>query len=114
MPKEDEQILKYKHGKKPFKAPFFISFDNEVLLPKMSSSQNNPEESYTEKKAENIPSGCAWSLTCSYDSTKNKNGHCRGEDCIKRLCEKFKELALETINYEEKEMIPLTDEEVKF
>ena len=60
MPTEDEKILKYKHGEKSLKAPFLISFDNEVLLPKMSFSQNNPDKSQTEKKAEHIPSGCAW------------------------------------------------------
>ena len=45
MPKEDEKILKYKHGETSLKAPFLISFDNEVLLPKMSFSQNNPDKS---------------------------------------------------------------------
>ena len=30
------------------------------------------------------------------------------------LCEKVKELAFEIINYEEKELKPLTDEEIKF
>ena len=52
--------------------------------------------------------------SCFFDSTKNKNGYFRGEDCIKRLCEKFIELALEIINYEENEMIPLIDEDIKF
>ena len=86
----------------------------KFFLLKINSSQNNPEESYTEKEAKHIPSGCACSLTCFFDSTKNKNGYFRGEDCIKRLCEKFIELALEIINYEENEMIPLIDEDIKF
>ena len=50
MPKEDEKILKYKLREKSLKAPFLISFENEFLLPKMSSSQNNPEKSSREKK----------------------------------------------------------------
>ena len=79
MPTEDGKILKYKHGEKSLKAPFLISFDNEVLLPKMSFSQDNPNKSQTEKKAEYIPSGCAWSLTCSFDSTKNKYGYFRSQ-----------------------------------
>ena len=114
MPKEYEKALKYNHGEKSLKAPFVIYFDNEVFFLKINSSQNNPEESYTEKEAKHIPSGCACSLTCFFDSTKNKNGYFRGEDCIKRLCEKFIELVLEIINYEENEMIPLIDEDIKF
>ena len=75
----------------------------------MHSSQNNPEKSYTEEKAKHIPSDCAWYLTCSFDSTKNKHSFFRGDDCNQRLCKKFEELALETIDYEEKEIIPITD-----
>ena len=45
-------------------APFFISFDTDSLLPKMPSGQNNPEKSYTEKKAKHTPSGYAWSTIC--------------------------------------------------
>ena len=55
MPNEDSKILKYNHGEKSLKATFFISFDNEVLLPKIPSSQNNLEKSYTERKAKHIP-----------------------------------------------------------
>ena len=50
MPNVNNKILKYNYGEKSLKAPFLISFDNEVLLPKMSFSQNNPKKSYTEKK----------------------------------------------------------------
>ena len=47
---------------------------------------------------------------------KNKNRHkfCRRKDCIKNFCNDLKELVTETINYEEKEMIPLKDKEIKF
>ena len=38
----------------------------------------------------------------------------RGKDCIKRFCSDLKELATKIINYKEKEMIPLTDNENKF
>ena len=77
----------------------------------MHSCQNNLENYYTEKKAKHIPSGWAWSLTCSFDASEKDCSHYRGENCIEKLCKKFKELALEIINYEEKEMIPLTDKD---
>ena len=51
MPKEDNKILKYNHGEKSLKAPFIIIADLECILPKISSCQNNPEKSYTERKA---------------------------------------------------------------
>ena len=54
MPKEDEKTLKYKLRENSLKAPFLISFDNEFLLPKMPSSQNNPEKSSREKKKQSI------------------------------------------------------------
>ena len=50
---------------------------------------------------------------CSFDTTKNKLNYNRGIACIKELCKKLKDHAMEIINSEEKEMIPLTDEETK-
>ena len=50
---------------------------------------------------------------CSFDETKNKCGYCRGIDCIKKWCKKLKDCAMEIINYEKKEMIPLTDKDIK-
>ena len=37
----------------------------------------------------------------------------RGKDYIESFCQKLKEIGTEIINYEEKEMMPLTDEEIK-
>ena len=47
---------------------------------KEESCQNNPEKSYTEKKAEHEPSGCSLSLICSFDETKNRDYFYRGKD----------------------------------
>ena len=52
--------------------------------------------------------------SCSFDSTKNKLDCFRGRDSIERYCKNLKEHATRIINYEKKEMIPLTDEENKF
>ena len=56
----------------------------------------------------------ALSLISSFDSKENKRNFQRGKDCIKRFCSDLKELATKIINFEEKEMIPLTDNENKF
>ena len=57
MPTEDNKILKYNHGEKSLKAPFTIYADLECLLVKEQSCQNNPEKSYTKRKAKHEPSG---------------------------------------------------------
>ena len=113
MSAEDNEILEYNHGES-LNVSFIIYFDLESLLPKIHSCQNNPKKSYAERKAKHEPSGCTCYVTCSFDSTKKKHGYFRGKDCIEVLCKKFKELAMEIINYEEKGMIPLTDEEKDF
>ena len=51
MPDENNKILKYNPGEKSLKVLFIISADVECLLEKMDTCKNNnPEESYTEKK----------------------------------------------------------------
>ena len=83
------------------------------MLKKEQSCQNNPEKSYTEKKAKHEPSGWAMFTRCSFDKKENKLNYYRGKDCIEKLCKKLKEHAMKIINYEEKEMIPLTSKESK-
>ena len=58
MPKEHEKI-KYLPGEMSLKFPFIIYVDLECLLKKVQSSQNNPENSYTEKKDKHKRSGYA-------------------------------------------------------
>ena len=47
---------------------------------KVKSCQNNPENSYTEKKVKHKPSGYAWCSICSFDTTKNGLYFYRGKD----------------------------------
>ena len=110
MPKQTEKILKFNPGEISLKAPFAIYLDLECLLEQ--SCQNNPKKSYIEKKAIHEPSGWGsvyklliwWKRKCDYYS---------GKDCIEKLCKKLKKRAMKIINYERKEMIPLTKEENK-
>ena len=110
---EDHEKIKYLLGEKSLKAPFITCVDLECLLKKMQYCQNNPKNSYTEKKAKHKPSGYAWCSICSFDDTKNKRYFYRGKDCIEKFCKDLKELGTEIINFEEKEMIPLTNKEIK-
>ena len=79
-----------------------------TILPKQS------QKILHKKKARHEPSGWAMFTRCSFDKKENKLNYYRGKDCIEKLCKKLKECAMKIINYEEKEMIPLTKEEKKF
>ena len=124
MSKWVEKILKYNPGEKSLKAPFTIYLDLECLLKKEqyrennnnnnNDNNNNLEKSYTKRKAKHEPSGWAMFTRYLFDKKENKLNYYRGIDCIEKLCKKLKEHAMQIINYEEKEMIPLTHEENKF
>ena len=60
------------------------------------------------------PSGYALGLISSFDSKENKDNLYRGEDCMEKFCKDLRNQAMKIINYEKKEMIPLTDNEIGF
>ena len=72
IPIKHEKI-KFLPGEKSFNVPFIIYADLECLLKKIRSCKNNPENSYTEKKARHKPSGYAWRSICSFDDTKSRH-----------------------------------------
>ena len=75
----------------------------------MQSCQNNPENTYTQKK----PSGYAWCSICSFDDMKNRRYFSSAKNCTEKFCKNLKELGTEIINFEENEVIPLTNKEIK-
>ena len=85
----------------------------QTLLEKMSTCHNNPEKSSTTKINKLIPSGYSLFTHCSFDTTKNKLDYYRGKNCMKNFCLNLKEHATKIINYEKKEMKPLTKKEEK-
>ena len=62
-----KKILKYNYVEKSLKAPFTIYANLECLLIKEQSCQNNPEKSYTERKAKHEPSGYSMSVICLFN-----------------------------------------------
>ena len=111
MPEEDNKILKYNQGEKSMKVPFIIYTDLESLLEKMNTCHNNPEKSSTTKINEHTPSGYELFRQCPFDATKNKLDYYRGKNCMKSFFLYLREHATKIINYEKKEMIPLTKDE---
>ena len=93
------------------KTPFIIYADIESLLEKRSTCHNNTKKSSRTKINKHTVSGYSLFARCSFDKTKNKLDHYRGKDCMKKFCLALKEHVTKIINYEKKEMIPLTKEE---
>ena len=85
MPDENNKILKYNPGEKSLKVPFIIYSDLECLLKKIDTCQNNPERSYTEKKAKHRPSGYSLVTCCSFDKSKTELNYYRGKDCMEKF-----------------------------
>ena len=111
MPNEENKIIRYNQGEKSIKLPFIIYADLECLLGKMNTCYNNPEESSTTEINKHTPSGYSLFTHCSFDKIKNKLDYYRGEDCMKKFCKDLREHATKIINYEKKNMMPLTIKE---
>ena len=95
------------------KAPFIIYADLESLLEKLNTCHNNPEKSSTTKINKHTPSDYSLFTHCSFDETKNMLNHDRIENCMKNICADLREHATKIVNYEKKEIIPLTEKEEK-
>ena len=113
MPEGDNKILKYNLREKSMKVPFIIHADLEYLLEKMKTCHKNAEKSSTTKINKHTPYGYSLFTQCSFDTTKNKLDYYGGKNCMKNFCLDLREHATKIINYEKKEMIPLTKEEKK-
>ena len=111
MPSKDNNTIKYNQGEKSIKLPFVVYADLECLLEKIITCQNNPNELSTTEINKHTPSGCSLFTHCSFDKSKNKLSHYRGKDCMKKFCKDLREHATKIINYEKKNMTPLTAKE---
>ena len=90
------------------KAPFIIYADLESLLEKINTCYDNPEKSSTTKINKHTPSGYSLFTHCSFNKAENKL-----EDCMKKFRKDLREHATKIINYEKKEIMPLTKKEEK-
>ena len=113
MPNEDNKIIRYNQGEKSIRSPFIIYTDLECLLEKISTCYNNLEESSSSEINKHTQSAYSLFTHCSFDKTKNKRGCYRGKDCMKKFSKGLREHATKIINYEKKDMIPLTKKEEK-
>ena len=87
MPTEDNNKLKFNHEEKSLKARFAIYADLECSLTKQQSCPNNPNESYTERKALHEPCGYSLDLVSSFDSNKRNTISIEGRIVLKSFAE---------------------------
>ena len=113
MPNEDNKIIKYNQGEKPIRSPFIIYADLECLLEKINACYNNLEKSSATEINKQTPSGYSLFTHCSFDKSKNKLDYYRGGHCMEKFFKDLREHATKIINYEKKDMIPLTKKEEK-
>ena len=104
-PTKDNNIIKYNQGEKSIKLPFVVYADLECFLEKMSTCQNNPNESSTTEINKHTPSGYSLFTHCSFDQTKNNINCYKGKDCMKKFCKDLREHATKITNYDKKKMI---------
>ena len=102
MPTKDNNIIKYNQGEKSIKLPFVVYADLECFLEKMSTSQNNSNESSTTEINKHTPSGYSLFTHCSFDKSRNKLDYYRGKNCMKKFCKDLREHATKIIKYENK------------
>ena len=69
MCNKDNNILEYNHGENFMKAPFIIYIYMESLLEKISTCNNNPNESSTTKINKHTPSVYSLLTHCSFSLT---------------------------------------------
>ena len=79
----------------------------------MNTCHNNPEKPSTTEINKHTPSGYSMFRYCSFDATRSKLDYYRGKSCIKNFFIDLREHATKIIDFEKKEMIPLTKKEEK-
>ena len=83
------------------------------MFEKKSTCHNNLKKSSTTKINKHTTSAYSLFALCSFDTTKNKFDYYKDKSCMKDFWLKLKEHATKIINYEKKEITPLTKKEEK-
>ena len=85
MPSEYTKILEFNQSQKSDKVPFIIYADRQCLIEKNDGCKNDPENSFTTKVGEHIPSGFLMPTKSSFTSIQNKHNVYRGKNCMKSV-----------------------------
>ena len=108
MLSEKDNMLEFNQYMKSDKVPCIIHDDIESEIEKINGCASNPENSSTTKIGEHIPCGYSLSIIWTFDHIENKHTLYRGEDRMEKFCTCLRENATNVMNFEKKEMLPLT------
>ena len=111
MPIEKDKILKYSHGQKSLRIPAVYYSDIECLSKQIDTCHNDPEQTSTTRVSKHEPCGFLIVAKLPLINIREKNTCYGGEFCMENYCKKMRELVMKIVNYEMKEMIPLTEDE---
>ena len=70
MHSEDTKIIEFNQYEKSDKAAFIIYADLEYLIEKIDGCKNNPDNSFTTKVGQHIPSGFSMSTISSFKNVE--------------------------------------------
>ena len=85
--------MEFYDGQNQFKVPFIMYADFEAILDPIQGPSQDPEESYTEKVNQHIPSGYCIYSKFMYGNVQNPLKLYRGKDCIEKFCDYIKQEA---------------------
>ena len=105
------KILKYVHGQKSLRVPVAYYCDIESLIKEIDACDNNPEQSYTTRVGKHEPFGFLIVKKSQLIDIREKKCFYRGKDSMEIFCKELREWVMKVVNYEMKEMIPLTRDE---
>ena len=98
MSSKDTKILEFNKYEISDKALFIIYADLECLIEKKKiiRCKNNPQNSFTAKLSEHIPSDFSMSTILSFKGIENKHNV---KDCMKKFCEFLGDYEMKIINF---------------
>ena len=111
MPFEENIFLHFNQYLKSSKTIYLIHADLESLIKNINACKINLRKTSATKVGKHILRAYSVRTIWAFDNIENKHNAYRGKDCIKKFCESLKEYVIKTINFEKKEMIPLTNRE---
>ena len=109
MPSEDTKILDFNQYQTSDKAPFIIYADPECLTEKIDGCKTNPENSFTTKVGEHIPSGFSMSTISSFKKWKISMMYIEVK-ILWNFHQSLREHSMKIINFKTKKMKLLTKE----
>ena len=102
--------IEFYDGQNQFKVPFTMYVDFEAILEPIQGSSPDPEEPYTSKVNQHIPSGWCVYSKFTYGEADDPLKLYRGKDCVEKFCDHVKEEAHRLYHmFPEKPMDPLTN-----